>query len=70
MCFLSEYEITWFFRTYRAKFLITVDNFALKSRLTDAYSQNFSNLTVMQEIMAVMIAQQGFQAYFSTNLAR
>jgi hypothetical protein len=66
----DEPVITWVFRTYRAKLLIKVDKFALKSRLTAAYSLIFRNLTVMQSIMAILIDQQRSQAYFSTNLAR
>ncbi|BAZ09819.1 hypothetical protein NIES4071_16320 [Calothrix sp. NIES-4071] len=59
-----------FFRTYRAKLLITVDNFALKSKLTGAYIRAFQMIgTVMQEIMAVMIATVRVSSLFSNKFS-
>jgi hypothetical protein len=57
-------------RTWRAKLLVKFDKFALKASLTSAYGLNFSNLTQDAEIMAFMVAQQGFQSDFLTNSAR
>ncbi|BDA68756.1 hypothetical protein CAL7716_029220 [Calothrix sp. PCC 7716] len=43
-----------------AKFLIKFDNFALKSKLIDAYSLNFRIKPKRLRITAITIAQQRF----------
>ncbi len=57
---IAVYKNIWFFSTFYAEFLIKVDNFGLKSRLTGAYSLNFRITHKRLRIMANTIAQQGF----------